>query len=102
MTDGDTCKVVGGSGTCMPEKYKHNLDCLSDSSDDRGCTMRACLGETGCMVASDTDVVPFDPDAAVINLGQNDYGKPAHIDPVSGKPVKSHCPTSDQWTSHYT
>ena len=37
MTDGDTCKTVGGSATCMPEKYKHNLECLSDVNDDRRC-----------------------------------------------------------------
>ena len=41
-------------------------------------------------------------DAVVINLGQNDYGKPAHIDPKTGKPVKNHLPSPSQWATHYT
>ena len=38
----------------------------------------------------------------IINLGQNDYGHPAHTDPKTGKPVKNHLPGTEMWTSHYT
>ena len=44
----------------------------------------------------------FDPDAVIINLGQNDYGLPAHIDPKTHKPVKTHLPSTAQWTKYYT
>ena len=32
--------------------------------------------------------VAFEPDAVLINLGQNDYGCPAHDDPKTGKPTR--------------
>ena len=43
----------------------------------------------------------FEPDAVLINLGQNDYGKPAHIDPKTGKPVKNHLPPTELWVQNY-
>ena len=54
------------------------------------------------MVAEDIAAPAFDADVFLINLGQNDYGKPAHIDPKTHKLVKSHLPTSEQWTKYYT
>ena len=35
-TDGDTCKVFGGSATCMPQKWQHALDCATIGSDCKG------------------------------------------------------------------
>jgi len=122
MTDGDECHAVGGSATCIPEKMglqnslgkaagTHGaLDCLSDGTDKRGCTAEGCDRvdpKTGkppvnCMVAANTPAKAFDADVFLVNLGQNDYGKPAHIDPKTGKPVKSHLPTAAHWVKFYT
>eukprot|EP01051_Picozoa_sp_SAG22_P009963 SAG22_NODE_867_length_6776_cov_2.480455_4_plen_524_part_00 len=112
MTDGDTCHAAGGGETCMPEKMglqplkgvttRGALDCLSDAGDNRGCTEKGCNGAAGCIVAQDIAAPAFDADVFLINLGQNDYGKPAHIDPKTKKPVKSHLPTPEQWTKYYT
>ena len=121
MTDGSTCHAVGGGATCMPEKMglQHlegpattgALDCLSDN-DNRGCTDKSCMGvdpkthkpflDEGCIVAPNVMAPAFHADLFLINLGQNDYGKPAHIDPKTHKQIPSHLPTTEQWTRYYT
>ena len=84
-TDGDTCHVFHGSATCMPDKWRYALDCAS-------------LGSPGC---PKVPPAPFEPHAVLINLGQNDYGKPAHVDPSTGKPVKNHLPPTAMWVRNY-
>jgi hypothetical protein len=97
-TDGDTCKIFNGSEICMPEKWKHSLDCNTmgpgpSAKDPHG---RGCPGGENSSIATS-----FEPDAVLINLGQNDYGRPAHIDPKTGKPVKNHLPPTELWVQNY-
>ena len=70
----------------MPEKWKQSLDCQTPGWGSRGCNKRTGYDIPGA------DLAAFGPHAVLINLGQNDYGKPAHTDPKTGKPVKSHLP----------
>ena len=93
MTDGATCTAVGGPATCMPQLWHYRLRCAQESAGNRGCPE-----VPGAKEALD---VSESPHAVVINLGQNDYGAPAHIDPKTHKPVPSHLPTREQWTTHY-
>ena len=72
----------------MPEKWHQKLSC-------------AFPGGPCAHVGGGEEPAPFAPHAVVINLGQNDYGKPAHIDPVSGKPMPNHLPSPSQWALHY-
>ena len=60
--------------------------------------LRGCLGDPGC---PKVPPAPFEPHAVLINLGQNDYGKPAHVDPSTGKPVKNHLPPTAMWVRNY-
>ena len=93
-TDGDTCKAFNGGAVCMPEKWKHALDCTTGgAAPPHG---RGCPGTLNASAPA-----PFDPDAVLINLGQNDYGKPAHVDPNTGKPVKNHLPPTALWILNY-
>ena len=76
MTDGGACaSFLGGAGNCIPDKWKHRLACALDSCRDLTAGMEA--------------PAPWAPDAVLINLGQNDYGAPAHVDPKTGKHKRS-------------
>jgi hypothetical protein len=79
--------LTGHPGTCIPEKWQHRLACALDTCKDLAQGMRAPQ--------------PYAPDAVLINLGQNDYGAPAHTDPKTGKHVPSHLPTPLEWTQNY-
>ena len=67
MTDGAKCHSVGGPDTCIPAKWKQRLSCANKREGDR-----ACLGLGGDAPLDTT----FAPQAVLINLGGNDYGKP--------------------------
>ena len=87
-TDGDTCKVFDGSATCMPQKWQHALDCATIGDD--------CKGSLNASAPA-----AWAPQAVLINLGQNDYGKPAHKDPKTGKQIKNHLPPPALWAQNY-
>jgi len=96
MTDGATCKSVGGPEICLPALQPHRLMCDAEVG---AALPRHCPGLGGGAPLTAADGTP---DAIVINLGQNDFGKPAHIDPVTGKPVPNHLPSPGQWALHYS
>jgi hypothetical protein len=73
----------------MPQKWQHSLDCATIGSDCKGSLNNS---------APATD---WAPDAVLINLGQNDYGAPAHKDPKTGKELKNHRPPPALWAQNY-
>lgn len=96
MTDGDVCRSIGGPNICLPALQPHRLMCDAEVGSP---IPRHCPGLGGdAPISAATDGAP---DAIVINLGQNDYGKPAHIDPKTGKQIPNHLPSPSQWTTHY-
>ena len=72
----------------MPEKWHQKLSC-------------AFPGGPCAHVGGGEEPAPFAPHVVVINLGQNDYGAPAHTDPKTHRQVPSHLPTPEQWSSNY-
>ena len=88
-TDGDTCAAFDGGATCMPKKWKHALDCATIGSD--------CAGSANATAPA----AGWEPDVVMINLGQNDYGPPAHKDPKTGKQIKNHRPPTQLWAQNY-
>eukprot|EP01052_Picozoa_sp_SAG31_P041540 SAG31_NODE_6329_length_2064_cov_1.551654_2_plen_244_part_00 len=89
MTDGGACaKFLGGAGNCIPEKWGHRLSCALDTCQDLTAGM-------------EPPALDWAPDAVLINLGQNDYGLPAHVDPKTGHHIPNHLPSPTQWTDNY-
>jgi hypothetical protein len=82
MTDGAQCHSVGGPDTCIPAKWPRRLSCANNRGEDPD---RACPGLGG----NEPLDTPFAPQAVLINLGGNDYGKPPK------------CPVTEQWVQHY-
>ena len=95
MTDGAVCKSVGGPAICLPALQPHRLMCDAEVGSP---LPRYCPGLGGNAISPGENGAP---DAIVINLGQNDYGKPAHTDPKTGKQVPNHLPSPTQWATHY-
>ena len=85
MTDGATCHAVRGPATCIPEKWPFRLNCAANKDG-------YCFGKDAPGINTTAPLDPARvPDAVLINLGQNDYGK-----------APDHLPNRSLWTTHYT